>query len=93
MVMGTIPYMSPEQVCGETVDARTDIFSLGVVLYELTTGRRPFGGKNPAETISSILRDAPRPVTEARLDVPRHLGRIIDHCLKPAVDLTRDDSY
>jgi len=82
MVMGTVPYMSPEQVGGETVDVRTDIFSLGVVLYELATGRRPFGGKNPAETISSILRDTPRPVTEVRQDVPRHLARIIEHCLK-----------
>jgi serine/threonine protein kinase/tetratricopeptide (TPR) repeat protein len=84
MVMGTVPYMSPEQVGGEIVDARTDIFSLGVVLYEMATGRRPFGGKNNAETISSILRDAPRPVTEARQEAPRHLGRIIDHCLQKA---------
>jgi len=82
LVMGTVPYMSPEQVGGETVDARTDIFSLGIVLYELATGRRPFRGKNNAETISSILRDTPPPVTEARQDAPRHLDRIIDHCLQ-----------
>jgi serine/threonine protein kinase/TolB-like protein len=82
MVMGTVPYMSPEQVGGETVDTRTDIFSLGVVLYELATGNRPFGGKNKAETISSILRDEPRSVTDARQDAPRHLARIIDHCLQ-----------
>ena len=82
LAVGTVPYTSPEQVGGETVDARTDIFSLGVVLYEMATGRRPFGGKSNAETISSILRDAPRPVTEARQDAPRHLGRIIDHCLQ-----------
>jgi len=81
-VVGTVPYMSPEQVSGETVDARTDVFSLGVVLYEMTTGRRPFQGKNHAETISSILRDAPRPVAESRQDAPRHLSRIIDHCLQ-----------
>ncbi len=82
LVMGTVPYMSPEQVSGETVDARTDIFSLGIVLYELATGRRPFRGKNNAETISSILRDTPPPLTEARQDAPRHLDRIIDHCLQ-----------
>ena len=82
LMVGTVPYMSPEQVNGRTVDARTDIFSLGVVLYELATGRRPFAGGSPAETISSILRDIPRPVTEARREAPRHLGRIIDHCLQ-----------
>lgn len=81
-VLGTVPYMSPEQVGGEMVDARTDIFSLGVLLYEMATGRRPFAGKNNAQTMSSILRDAPRPVTEARPDAPRHLGRIIEHCLQ-----------
>ena len=84
VVMGIVPYMSPEQVGGEAVDGRTDIFSLGVVLYELATGRRPFQGKNIAETISSILRDVPRPVTEARQDAPRHLARIIDPvCRRP----------
>jgi serine/threonine protein kinase/TolB-like protein/Tfp pilus assembly protein PilF len=82
IVMGTVPYMSPEQVGGESVDARTDIFSLGVMLYELATGHRPFGGKNNAETISSIMRDTPRPVTETRQEAPRHLARIIDHCLQ-----------
>ncbi|HZI93908.1 MAG TPA: serine/threonine-protein kinase, partial [Patescibacteria group bacterium] len=81
-VVGTVPYMSPEQLGGETLDARTDIFSLGVVLYEMATGRRPFGGRNKAETSSSILRDTPRPVSETRQDAPRHLVRIIDHCLK-----------
>jgi serine/threonine protein kinase len=81
-VMGTVPYMSPERVKGEPLDARTDIFSLGVVLYEMATGRRPFGESSPAETISSILRDSPRPVTDARQDAPRHLARIIDHCLQ-----------
>ena len=82
MVMGTVPYMSPEQARGEAVDARTDIFSLGVVLYEMATGRRPFGGTSEAEATASILRDVPRPVSDTRPDAPRHLSRIVDHCLQ-----------
>jgi TolB-like protein/lipoprotein NlpI len=82
LVVGTAPYMSPEQASGDAVDSRTDLFSLGVIIYELATGRRPFQGKNRTETITSILRDAPRPVSEARRDAPRHLGRIIEHCLQ-----------
>ena len=85
-VVGTVPYMSPEQVKGRDVDARTDIFSLGVVLYELATGRRPFGGDTPAETLSAILRDEPRPLGEARPDTPRHLARIVEQCLRKDPD-------
>src|SRR5262249_45817885 len=61
MVLGTVPYMSPEQIRGEAVDARTDVFAFGVVLYELLTGRRPFTGQSIADVGSSILRDAPDP--------------------------------
>src|SRR5439155_14199991 len=81
-LVGTVPYMSPEQVGGEPVDARSDIFSLGVVLYELSTGGRPFQGKNKAEIISSILRDVPPAATETRQGAPLQLGRIIHHCLQ-----------
>ena len=81
MVLGTVPYMSPEQIAGEAVDHRSDIFSLGVVLYELATGRRPFLGNNSAELISSIMRDTPPLVTEIKQDLPRHLARIIGRCL------------
>ena len=81
-ILGTAPYMSPEQLQGDPIDHRSDIFSLGVVLYELVSGRRPFAGDSTIELASSILRDTPRPLTELRADVPRHLGRIIGHCLE-----------
>jgi serine/threonine protein kinase len=81
-ILGTIPYMSPEQAQGRLVDHRSDIFSLGVVLYELSTGGRPFGGGSVADLMSSILRDTPPPVTEHRADLPRHLARIIRRCLE-----------
>jgi TolB-like protein/tRNA A-37 threonylcarbamoyl transferase component Bud32/Tfp pilus assembly protein PilF len=82
MVMGTAPYMSPEQVEGRAMDHRTDIFSLGIVLYEMATGRRPFAGDTSAALVSSILRDSPPTVTEINESLPRHLARIIKHCLE-----------
>jgi TolB-like protein/tRNA A-37 threonylcarbamoyl transferase component Bud32/Flp pilus assembly protein TadD len=82
MVMGTAPYMSPEQVEGRAMDHRTDIFSLGIVLYEMATGRRPFAGDTSAALVSSILRDSPPTVTEINESLPRHLARIIQHCLE-----------
>lgn len=63
MLVGTVPYMSPEQVRGEELDCRSDIFSFGIVLYELLTGRRPFEGKSTAELIASILTTDPAPIT------------------------------
>ena len=80
-VLGTIPYMSPEQLGGEAVDSRTDIFSLGIVLYEMATGKRPFTGDNNARLASEILTRSPDPVTELRDGLPRHLDRIITRCL------------
>ena len=79
---GTLPYMSPEQVRGEPSDPRSDLFSLGVVLYEMATGARPFTGGTPAEVIASILRDDPRPATEVRPDLPARLDRILDQALE-----------
>ncbi len=80
-VIGTLPYMSPEQVGGEPVDERTDIFSLGVVLYEMATGRQPFQGRSAAAIASAILRDTPPSVSEVREELPGELGRIIGRCL------------
>jgi serine/threonine protein kinase/TolB-like protein/tetratricopeptide (TPR) repeat protein len=81
-VMGTAPYMSPEQLKGIEVDSRTDIFSFGILLYEMVTGQRPFQGDSGIELASSILKDTPPPVVETRADLPRHLARIIQHCLE-----------
>jgi serine/threonine protein kinase/Flp pilus assembly protein TadD len=86
-VVGTVPYMSPEQVQGRRVDHRTDLFSLGVILYEMATGHRPFAGETSAEVISSILRDTPEPVSESRPDMPGQLGRIIGRCLEKEPEL------
>ena len=80
--MGTPAYMSPEQVSGRAVDHRTDIFSLGIMLYEMATGRRPFQGQSSAELASSILRDIPPLVTDVRRDLPGDLARIIRRCLE-----------
>jgi len=85
-VLGTVAYMSPEQLKGERLDPRTDIFSLGVLLYEMTTGCRPFQGETSAELMSSILRDTPPPVTKIRDELPDHLGRILRRCLEKDLD-------
>jgi serine/threonine protein kinase/Tfp pilus assembly protein PilF len=80
-VVGTVPYMSPEQLQGRAVDHRSDIFSLGIIFYQLLTGKRPFPGETSAEVISAILRDTPHPVNEINVGLPQHLGRIVRRCL------------
>jgi len=80
-IVGTVAYMSPEQVEGKSVDHRTDIFSLGVILYELATGERPFTGDTSVSVLSSILKDTPRAVTDLKPTLPRDLSRIIRQCL------------
>ena len=82
VVMGTPAYMSPEQTSGRPLDHRTDIFSLGVLLHEMATGRRPFEGTSSAELVSAILRDAPPSVTDMRPDLPSDLARIVRRCLE-----------
>jgi len=82
VVMGTVRYMSPEQALGKSLDARSDIFSLGIVLYELTTGQAPFVGETSAETITKISRDEPIPVRELNTGVSAELERIVRKCLE-----------
>ena len=82
VVMGTPAYMSPEQIAGRALDHRTDIFSLGIILYEMASGRRPFEGASSAELASTILRDTPRPLTEIRADIGNDLCRLIQRCLE-----------
>ena len=81
IVVGTPHYMSPEQAEGMDVDGRADIFSLGVILYELSTGTRPFTGDSHLSVLASILRDTPQPVTERNPGLPRDLERIVRRCL------------
>jgi TolB-like protein/Tfp pilus assembly protein PilF len=81
-ILGTVGYMSPEQIRGETADARSDIFSLGCVLYEMVAGRRAFQGSTTAESLAAILRDTPRDLVSVGVTVPPPLERVIAHCLE-----------
>ena len=82
LIVGTAAFMSPEQAEGKPVDARSDIFSFGAVLYEMATGQRAFRGDTAMSTISAILRDEPKPVSAVRADVPAELERVIKRCLR-----------
>jgi eukaryotic-like serine/threonine-protein kinase len=81
-VVGTIAYMSPEQADSKTVDQRSDIFSLGVVLFEMLSGRRPFGGDSLLSTFLSILKEPAPDLTAIRSVIPRPLNRIVRRCLE-----------
>ena len=81
-VVGTVPYMAPGQLQGEAVDARSDLFSLGIILYELATGRRPFAGETSIDVSHAILRETPEPLSRVRTDLPSDFATLIDHCLQ-----------
>jgi len=87
MVMGTLGYMAPEQIRGQDVDPRSDIFAFGAVLYELLAGRRAFQGATPADTVSAVLKDDPPELTAtAAAHIPPSLDRIVRRCLEKNPD-------
>ena len=85
-VSGTVGYMSPEQASGREVDARTDIFSFGALLYEMVAGRRAFAGDSAAATLAAVMREQPKAPSEVAPDVPRDLERVILRCLRKESD-------
>jgi serine/threonine protein kinase/HAMP domain-containing protein len=85
-VLGTPQYMSPEQALGQTVDGRSDLFSVGVVLYQLVTGQKPFSGDSLMGLMQSIVKDEPKPPEQWRPDIPPSLRRIIKRCLAKQPD-------
>ena len=85
-ISGTLGYMSPEQASGAELDARSDIFSFGVLLYELVTGRRPFTGDSAAATLAAVTQDEPAPPSELAPQVPRDLERVVLRCLRKETD-------
>ena len=82
MVMGTVGYMSPEQVKGQNADHRSDLFSFGAILYEMLSGKRAFSGETSVETMSAILKQDPPELTETNRTAPPALERIVRHCLE-----------
>jgi serine/threonine protein kinase/Tol biopolymer transport system component len=85
-VLGTVGYMAPEQVRGQTVDARADIFALGAILYELLSGQRAFSGPSAVETLNAILKEDPPELMRANASLPPALDRIVRRCLEKSPD-------
>jgi len=92
-VMGTLPYMAPEQLEGKEADARTDLFAFGCVLYEMLTGRRAFAGKTKASVISAIMTSEPAPVTSLQPVTPPALERLVTACLAKDPDERRQSAH
>ncbi|MGI8839019.1 MAG: serine/threonine-protein kinase, partial [Pyrinomonadaceae bacterium] len=82
VVMGTIGYMSPEQLRGRAADHRSDIFSFGAILYEMLSGKRAFRGESTADTMSAILREDPPDLSGTNKNVAPALERVVNHCLE-----------
>ncbi len=80
-ILGTVPYMAPEQVEGREADARSDIWAFGAVLYEMATGQRPFSGDSPASVIGAILKDTPPPISARQPVAPLALDHLVERCL------------
>lgn len=87
VMLGTVPYMSPEQARGELVDARSDIFSFGSVFYEMAAGRAPFTAKSAAETLAAVLHQQPLPPSRARTELPPKVDEIAGRCLEKDPEL------
>ncbi len=86
LLVGTVGYMAPEQLEGEPVDPRTDLYALGLVMYEIATGRNPFLGQSPSSTIANILKEEAPPVEQHNPVAPPEFGRILQKCLRKRID-------
>src|SRR5262249_26414688 len=87
VILGTIGYMSPEQLRGQPTDERSDLFSFGVVAYEMLSGSQPFLRSSPADTMMAILSEDPEPLTKAGRGISLALDRVVKRCLEKALDL------